>query len=515
MSEYPRSQANLRQTLRRYIHALEHGDLKAITAILRIAEHDLLLEQRILEVGRFYQPQDSAAIHRDDLAEIHRFLASLHQTNSGMLHERRLQTMPENVRPASLEQKRKAASRPMLSSSTAHFLQATAAVLVVGVLVIGFVLAFASRHPSPVGNTTGNSSSQRIITAISQGTVYALQPDSGSILWTFATHESHAIETLTQDSQAVYAYVQGQGQVYALQASNGHLLWKTHLDITPGRADEDTGNISLDRGILFINATDLNQGDFIYAVRASDGALLWHYHATFSSGLAADNGIVYTGSTDANESNPVVVALHETDGKPLWSYPANPVSIAIANNVVYVHSAHIQTANDLGGNKENMSLLALNAQKGTVLWSQPTIDDVPGPLVVENGMVILATAYHLNTYHFCAYQSTTGNQLWCTQNTPTPIIGNPTHFSVMDGMLYVTYVNHSDSSSIELGAFSTDTGKLLWTKNVAGGNTNFLAGMNGILYTGVGPGLSALSSADGQILWQMHITDIVAIATSP
>lgn len=425
--------------------------------------------------------------------------------------------MPENVRPASLNpvQKRKASSRHVLSNSTVHFLEATAAVLVVGILVIGFVLAFASRHPSPVGNTIGNNSSQHIVTAISQGTVYALQPDSGSILWTFATHESHAIETLTQDSQAVYTYVQGQGQVYALQASNGHLLWKTHLDITPGRTDEDTGNVVLDRGILFINATDLNQGDIIYAVRVSDGSLLWHYHTNFSQGLAVGNGIVYAGSTDANGNNPTVVALRETDGKLLWNYLADPVSIAVANNVVYVHSAHIQIASDLGGNKEDMSLLALNAQKGTVLWSQPTIDDAPGPIMIGNGMVILATAYHLNTYHFCAYQSDSGNQLWCTQNTPTPIIGNPTQFSVMDGVLYVTHVSSTNSSSTQFDAFSTDTGQLLWAKNLIIGNPNFLAGMNGNLYTGSGSSLSALSGADGHILWQSHITNIVAIAISP
>jgi len=199
----------------------------------------------------------------------------------------------------------------------------------------------------------------------------------------------------------------------------------------------------------------------------------------------------------------------------LWSYPANPVSIAVANNIVYIHSAHIPTATDLGGNKENMSLLALNAQKGTVLWSQPTIDDAPGPLAVENEMVILATAYHLNTYHFCAYQSATGSQLWCTQNTPTPIIGNPTHFSVMDDMLYVTFVSNANSSSSQFDAFSTNTGKLLWTKKLPGSNANFLAGMNGILYTGVGSELSALSSADGHTLWQTNISNVIAIATSP
>lgn len=514
MSERLYSQANLRQTLRRYIHALERGDQNAIIAILRNAELDPLLEQRILEIGRFYQMQGSVAVHGDDLAEVHRFVADLQQTNSRIPHERRVQTMSEHIRPVSTDsiRNRKATSRRVLSGSTAHFLEAAAAVLVVGVLVIGFVLAFASRHPSPVGNTTGNSSSQRIITAISNGTIYALQPDSGSTLWTFATHESHGVEVLAQDSRAVYAYVQEQGQVYALQASNGHLLWKTHLDITPGRTDEGTGNIVLDRGILFINATDLNQGDFIYAVRVSDGALLWHYHATFSSGLAAANGIVYTGSTDTTGSNPVVVALRETDGKLLWSYSANPVSIAVANNIVYVHSAHIQTVNDHGGNKEDMPLLALNAQKGTVLWSQPTIDDAPGPLAIENDLVILATAYHLNTYHFCAYQSTTGNQLWCTQNTPTPISGNPAQFSVMAGILYVT---HANSSSIQFDAFSADTGQLLWTKNLITGNTNFLATMNGILYTGSGSNLAALSGADGHTLWQTHISNIVAIATSP
>ncbi|MGB8345567.1 MAG: hypothetical protein WCD86_11840, partial [Ktedonobacteraceae bacterium] len=84
MSERLRSQTQLRQTLLRYIHALERGDLNTITTILRSAERDPLLEQRILEIGRFYQMQDSMTVHRDELAEAHRFLASLHQTNSGI-----------------------------------------------------------------------------------------------------------------------------------------------------------------------------------------------------------------------------------------------------------------------------------------------------------------------------------------------------------------------------------------------------------------------------------------------
>ncbi len=472
MSERLRSQVHLRQISRRYINALERGDLSKITAILRKAERDPILGQRILEINSFYQTRDSMAVHRDEIAEAHRFLTRLQQVNDGVLHERSLQTMPGNTRPITSDsvQNRKVAPKHENSNSTAHFLGVTASVFVAAILIIGFVLAFISRHASPNGSTAGNTPGQSIVTAISNGTIYTLQPDSGSTLWTFATNESQGIEVLAQDSHTVYAYIQQQGLIYALQASNGQLLWKTHLAIVPGRTDENTGNIVLDHGILFVNATDLNQGDIIYAVRASGGTVLWHYQANFSSALAAGNGIVYVGSTDTVGSSPIVAALLETNGKLLWSHAAEPVSIEVADKVVYVHSAHIQTPNDLGGNKEAMQLLAMNAQKGTVLWSQQTIDDAPGPLAVEDNKVILATAYRLNTYHFCAYQGNTGNQLWCTQKTPTPIIGNPTQFSVMTGMLYVTYVDTSNSSSLQFDAFSIDTGKLLWTKNLINSN---------------------------------------------
>jgi outer membrane protein assembly factor BamB/DNA-binding protein Fis len=524
MSEHPRSQIHDTQALRRYIKALEGGDLDAISNMLGQAESDPVLEQHIFEINRVYQSRYSIAVERNELAEAQRFLAGFHQSNNGIRHESRLLTVPVDIHATSPEvaQKRKVASKRLLSNPAIHFMQTAAAVFIVGILVIGFVLVFASRHAPLTGSTATGTSKQGIVTVISQGTIYALQPDRGTILWTFATHESHSIEELALDSQAVYAYIQEQGMVYALRASDGQLLWKTHLNIVTGRGDEDTGHIVLDNGILFVNATDLNQGDIIFAVRVTDGALLWHYRTTFSSGLAAGNGVAYVGNIGTGGSNSMLVALRETDGKQLWSYPAMPLSMVVANNVVYVHSAHMSTsAGD--SNKEDMSLLALNAEKGTLLWSQQTIDDTPGPLTIENNMLILATAYRFNTYHFCAYRSDTGAQLWCTQNTPTLFLGNPTGFSVMGSTLYVSHVNNANPQSTQLAAstqvaaFSTDTGKLLWTKNLANaanGSIDFLVGMNGTLYTEVGSQFSALSGADGHVLWQTTINGVIAVAAS-
>lgn len=515
MSEHPRSQIYYTQALRRYISALECGDLDTISNMLGQAESDPVLEQHIFEINHVYQSRYSIAIDRNELAEAHRLLAGFHQSNNGILPERRLLTMPVDIHSTSPDstQKRKVASKRLLSNNVVHFMQTAAAVLIVSVLLISFVLVFASRHASLTSSTETGTSKQGIVTVISQGTIYALQPDRGTTLWTFATHESHGVEVLALDSQTVYTYIQEQGLVYALRASDGQLLWKTHLNIVAGRTDEGTGHIVLDKGILFVNATDLNQGDIIFALRVKDGALLWHYRATFSSGLTASNGVVYVGSTDNNGSNSVLAALHETDGKQIWSYPAIPLSLAVANNTVYMHSAHIPTSASDGGNKEDMSLLALNAEKGTLLWSRQTIDDAPGPLVIENNMLILATAYHLNTYHFCAYRSDTGAQLWCTQNTPTPIIGNPTSFSVMGNTLYIAHVNNANPASTQFAAFSTDTGKLLWTKNLTSGNVSLLVGMKGTLYTEVGSQFSALSGVDGHILWQANIHGVIAAAT--
>lgn len=516
MNEHPHSQLHYTQALRRYISALECGDLDTIVIMLEQAESDPVLDQRIFETNRVYHSRDSIAIDKNELVEAHRLLASFHQTNNGILHERRVLTMPVDIRPTSpdLSQKRKVVSKRLLSNPAIHFMQTAAAVLIVGILVIAFVLVFASRHTPLTGSTATGTSNQSIVTVISQGIIYALQPDRGTTLWTFATHESHSVEVLAMDSQTVYTYIQEQGQIYALRASDGQLLWKTHLNIVSGRTDEGTGHIVLDRGILFVNATDLNQGDIIFAVRVKDGTILWHYRATFSLGLTASNGDVYAGSTDNNGSNLMLVTLRETDGKQMWNYPAIPLSITVANNVVYMHSAHIPTSVGDGGNKEDMSLLALNTEKGTLLWSKQTIDDAPGPLAIENNMVFLATAYHLNTYHFCAYQRDTGTQLWCTQNTPTPIVGNPISFSVMDGILYDTHVNNANPTSTQLDAFDTATGKLLWTKNLTEGNVSFLVGMKGTLYTEVGSHFSALSSVDGHVLWQANIDGVIAVTTS-
>lgn len=523
------------QVLYRYTRALESGDLETVAAILSEAEHDRALERMLLEVNEVYQAADNAVVSPGEIEQVLDMLTALPlgevnsaERNDGSLEqiallppeqkstqERRSSIMKVRTHksPSAQEDLINPVPPPTRNRRLSRQVQSLVAVLMVCALLGGFLALFASRHTAP--KTPGPSSGEHhstptpiatapvyFVTALSiHGTLYALRPDTGAVLWHFATGRLDA--NIQMDAilniQDHVVYLDVLGQVYALQASNGHLLWHRDLGIThPATYDGSGGSLFLDHNMVFVSGFG-DAGGSVYALRAGDGTVLWHTQAGWLVLLTESNGILYLDDQNANGGYGDLQAVRGTDGKTLWRYNTPPVSAVVDSGVLYVHSANGTTP---GSNKEQKTITALRAQDGKFMWSVPAIDFGANNLVVENGEILLNT-----TVHFCAFRSSDGAQLWCTRNDLPPEAANVTAYAAMNGTLYASYPTqtstNSNNSFVRVEAINLSNGMFRWSKDFSNAfNSGSLAVMNGSLYTAVNGTLFALNGANGHDLWQ-------------
>lgn len=513
-------------TLHRYMRALERGDLEAISVILREAEQDQALEQMILEINDMYQTKDLITVQPERILLVHNFLASLsqaeevgqtsvyelpHSKNISLSYkgernqEERPRIMKTQSNPLQLipESRYNPVKPPTRLRRFAVLMQTLVAVLVVGVLLGSFFVLFSSRHLQTKGFDAGSVASQSVIAlAMEDGTLSVLRANDGTPLWVSSAGKTAGsyFETPTATIQGHVIYYAAKGQIYALRIDNGTLLWHVDLSLAhPGEFDGSSGNIIPDGGVVFVSRIDIVNGvqSTVYALRASDGTMIWHYHTGLDQLLAEQNGVVYIASSDSNGSNATLKALQASNGTLLWSHDLNPLSAVVSNDVLYVYAANQNTA--VGSNKAVKTLSAFRTKDGSLIWSKQVIDKGANPIVVENGMILLN-----NGSHFCAYQSSTGSQLWCSQNDLTPLAANLA-YSATSTTLYASYLIQSPANSkntfIQVEALNTSNGVLRWSKHLDGVNPSALIVMGGVVYTLAGNSIYALNASDGSTLW--------------
>jgi outer membrane protein assembly factor BamB len=213
------------------------------------------------------------------------------------------------------------------------------------------------------------------------GTVYALNANSGTLIWQYATGGDYIDSGSSPAVASGMVYVGSVGpsdnNIYALDAGTGALIWQ----YTTGDFDFIYSSPTVANGKVYIASLDKN----VYALDAKTGALVWKYPAgdRFFSSPAVARGVVYISS----ESN--FYALNGATGALLWN-PAIQFAgstPAVANGVVYVCG---YVSND------GSSLFALDANTGAVLKkSGPSCSDP----VVANGVVYVATTDGVTALH--------------------------------------------------------------------------------------------------------------------
>lgn len=370
-----------------------------------------------------------------------------------------------------------------------RMLSAFAAVLIV-CSIIGSALLLFSHHTRPgVGGATNtNTQHLPLYTVLLDGTVYALQPDTGSILW---RRQLHGGEQDTFGGPSIVhgvVYVIGSSfpssssSLYALRASDGTLLWQRALPaplLSPISGD--------DTQVIYVGA-----GTTLYALHTSDGSELWQrksdaitsdpYASTMP--LAVADGRVY-GDDDSG-----LYALSTSDGHVLWEGKGgfSGVALAVAGDKIFatVGTAEqievlrtsdgqvlhmLSVEGNLGfdqgmlyvANQESQKLFILRPEDESITRQVPMacpVSDSPAPLVVQNGLVYTYSwGRSLKQTWLCAMHVSDGKQVW--RWTETRRIVDIRSLVAANNHLYFLYTD-GDFAQGEIYALSTNNGAPLW-----------------------------------------------------
>ncbi|MDO8422662.1 MAG: PQQ-binding-like beta-propeller repeat protein [Parvibaculum sp.] len=242
-----------------------------------------------------------------------------------------------------------------------------------------------------------------------------------------------------------------EAHVRAFDAKSGKKLWT--IDLTPEDQDSEKargGGVAFDNGNLFV-ATGFG---LMYGVDASSGKVLWTANGIvpFRASPTANNGRVF-GITSDNQ----MICFDQKSGEILWRHRGitEAAGILAATSPAVVGSIVIAPYS-------SGELFALRAENGTILWSDS---------LTRTGN--LTSLSELNDI------------------AGRPVIDSDRVFAISHSGRFV---------SIDLR-----TGERVWTRDVPGVQTPWLAGENIFLVT-TEQEVVGMSRRDGRIRWLTKLT---------
>ncbi len=299
------------------------------------------------------------------------------------------------------------------------------------------------------------------------------------------------------------AYVgSDNGTIYALEASNGNIHWQRNL----GGA---VLVFAVTDGVVYVTAS-ATSSDVVAALNASTGAVLWQ----FRPGVAIVSVMVGAGelfaSTDAEGSTMTIFALRATTGALLWHESMTttlPVLLGVVNGVVY--------AGQLTGvlPATTSTLVALDARTGKALWQAPINESdgaISGVPVESDGILYLETTFGA----VYALQANSGTEVWHVAGSevpgaqPVPLA--PDSPVVANGVIYA-------SGPQGITAYRAADGTVVWhfQKSLAGPLQPQLVLVSGVIYFNSFMLSGALNAADGSPLWQSRSGGTVPTSGPP
>ncbi len=215
----------------------------------------------------------------------------------------------------------------------------------------------------------------RIYFQTNVGTVYAVDPDSGAIMW------QRSFAERPNASPALYRgrlFVTGHSsrKIRALDADDGRVRWEKTLP------DFTESSPTVVDGIVYESVATAGT----YALSAASGALVWHRGTPDAvvSPVSVDDSSAYVGDVDG-----VLYAFDRATGQPRWSRAlggrfGNINSPVVANGVVYAATTGI---------------FALDAGSGKQLWSGPTGTVGSDPAVLDGVLYVGDFDGNLRAFH--------------------------------------------------------------------------------------------------------------------
>ena len=236
-----------------------------------------------------------------------------------------------------------------------------------------------SDSESPLLVTGGVAYLALAVKSDTTGGVTALNPVSGSILWTFPFGPVADIGGPLAVADGVVYVATTNGEIYALSAANG-----TKRQRVDGFGAFGAGTIAAVNGVVYAGLDD--KKGTVAAVDTASGKTLWRQSlgpATFPPYVATTKGIIFAGTVNGGAAEPQSGKLYALDAqtaKLLWSVPVSggvnegPVA---AGGVVYTG----------GGNLDSGILEAWQPTTGKKLWSYTTPDSMGSITAVPGSRV--------------------------------------------------------------------------------------------------------------------------------
>jgi outer membrane protein assembly factor BamB len=399
---------------------------------------------------------------------------------------------------------------------------ALASLAAVLVLVAGAFALFSFRHAPSTASLTEHGT---LYTVSYTGTVYAVDPVSGAIIWSTPLGIVPDEQFLIAGGSIFLASscIHSTCELYAVQASGGHLLWhRSYRDLlgTTG-ATSLTRYLASDGQALYIGSAT-----GIYAWRASDGQPLWQRtpppaclakpDACLIDMETAGNGLVYVYFDG-------LYALNATDGSTRWSDLQVPdmgdssTPLVVAHNHVYVP--------DYGG---SVTMHVLQAATGKLLDTAGLPQVTAAEIITDGDVVYLSNSPASGgSADIYALRSGDNQLLWHHHEATVMSLD-----TVSTGSLYFSDMAALSSAQAHYGpvkqseaeaalstltaptfrvcAVRTTDGSLQSCHSLPEGFFPPAAASQGIIYAvGASQGLDAIRLSDGKVLW--HVLEHVAL----
>lgn len=311
-------------------------------------------------------------------------------------------------------------------------------------LILGSILLSACTGGAMVNNWPGLSVSGNTIYVAHQGSIYAINADTGTMAWSFpqkpdASKPFFAAPTISDDlivagnyGHMLYGITKNGTEAWSFDSTNGNFagsplivgdtilapctnnsLYALSTQGMPKWTFE-TGNALWtspvsDGKVVYLPALDHH----LYALNLADGSLIWKKDlgsALLSSPILTSDGTLYVDSMNGE-----IFALKSTDGTVVWQVKSEDriwAPLLLHNDVLY-------TGNIKG------QILAVSAADGKITWQTDAGSPViGGGALLKDGVAFPTEAGALVAFSF------DGQKLW-----------NQT----VNGKLYTTPVVYGDN----------------------------------------------------------------------
>lgn len=194
----------------------------------------------------------------------------------------------------------------------------------------------------------------KIYVSVFGGTLYCLNAVTGSTIWSFFRSSTGYTTPCIFNGNVYVGYTTSFAPpgLYALEANSGNLLWSNTINVGP-----NFGTITSTPTAVagYVVVSEFNTG--VHVFNAANGNQIWSHGSLPTANPLVTGGVVYIG-----DETSLLKAYNLSTGSIIWqnnTFTDNQSAPVMANNIIYVNG--------------HFKMHAINKTDGTILWSAPSI----------------------------------------------------------------------------------------------------------------------------------------------